>query len=276
MKNLAKLFLGLCLVVFATSCNKEEENSISTTQEMRANAQMDAISDDVSKIVDDQFDAQFIDAGKIAQTDAYLPDCASVVVNINGTTWTRTITFTNCEMPNGSILNGQIIVSGNTNPDLQQHIINYSFVDFYHNDVLIEGNRTVTRSLQSTVTLQTIHPVAVMEINMTATFPDGLVATRVGTRTREMVEGFDTTSVWIDNIFSITGSWTTTFPAGTRTSTITQPLRVRMNCPHIVRGIISVVGPFGEGTINYGDGTCDNLAVVTINGVEHIITLGGN
>jgi hypothetical protein len=275
MKNISKLLLLLSLVVFAVSCNKDENNSISTKQEMKANAQMDEISDDVSKIVDDQFDAQFGLSGKTVQnTETFLPNCAEVVATVSGSTWTRTITFTNCTMPNGNVLDGQIIVSGNTNPDLPVHVINYSFINFHHNNILIEGNRTVTRTLESTATLEAIHPVAVLDINMTATFPDGLVATRVGTRTREMVEGYNTPLFWQDNVFSITGSWTTTFPNGTRTSTISEPLRVRMNCPHIVRGIIDVVGPFGTGSINYGDGTCDNLAVVTINGVDYAITLG--
>jgi hypothetical protein len=80
--------------------------------------------------------------------------------------------------------------------------------------------------------------------------------------------------IWQDNIFSITGSWTTTFATGTRTSTIMQPLRIRMNCPHIVRGIIEVVRNNNTATIDFGDGTCDNLATVTINGVTTIITLG--
>lgn len=272
--KITKFILAIAIIGMSISCNKEEEKA-STSEELKANAQMDVISDDVSKIVEDQYDAQFAASGRTSvAVDPFLPSCATVSVLLTETTWTRTVTFNECTLPNGNVLNGQIIATGSLNFDTPSYVINYSFVDFYHNDILIEGNRTVTRTMASTTSLAAVHPVATMDINMTATFPSGLEVTRVGTRVREMIEGFDTPLNWIDNIFSITGNWVTTFPSGTRTSTISTPLRIRMNCGNIVRGVIDVVGPFGTASINFGDGTCDNLAVLTINGTETTITLG--
>ena len=273
-----KLVLGLLLSLFIISCSKEENNSSSSSDEAKINANIDAVSDDISQIVDDQFDAQENSAGRSTTLpESILPSCAMVTVVVANNTWTRTITFAaGCTLPNENVVSGTIIVSGSTNFGQPSHTISYSFVDFYHNNILIEGNKTIVRSLQSTATLAAVHPVANMNIDLTVTYPNGNVYTRVGTRVREMIQGFGTPMIWLDNIFSVTGNWTTTFPSGTQTSTITTPLIVKMSCPHIVSGVITIVRNNNTGTIDYGDGICDNLATVTINGVTTLITLGGN
>lgn len=270
-----KIILGIMMAFVLFSCSKDENVKMTTVQELKVNAQMDEITDDVSKIVDDQYNIQFGLSGRNSQmVDSFLPTCANVIAVISGTTWTRTVTFTNCTMPNGNVLNGQIIISGSTNADLPSHTINYEFVNFYHNDILITGNRTVTRTLASTAALAAIHPVATMDINMTATFPSGNSHTRVGTRVRELIEGYNTPLVWLDNVYSITGSWTTTFPDGTRTATITNALIVKMNCQHIVQGTINVIGGSNTASIDFGSGICDNIATLTVNGNVTTITLG--
>ena len=121
-----------------------------------------------------------------------------------------------------------------------------------------------------------IHPIVTMNLDMTATLPNGDIVTRVGQRVREIIEGYST-SIWLDNIYQVTGEWTTTFPSGgVQNSTITTPLRIRMNCPNIVRGVITIVRNGNTATLDYGNGDCDNLATLTVNGNSYTITLGGN
>nr|WP_294775447.1 hypothetical protein [uncultured Flavobacterium sp.] len=275
--KIKNLVLGVTLSMFILSCSKDESNSTSTElSDAKVSAKIDMATEDVAKIAEDQFALQANPgAGKNSdfQTQA-LPPCATVDIQLTATTWTRTVTFDNCTLPNGNVIDGTIIVSGSLNFDTPSHTISYSFVDFHHNDILIEGNRTIVRSFQSTATLAAAHPVANMSIDMTLTFPNGNVYHREGNRVREMIEGFDTPMVWADNVFSISGSWTTTFPAGTRTSTITTPLRVEADCPHIVSGVVTTVGTNNTATLDYGNGDCDNQATLTINGTTTTITLG--
>jgi hypothetical protein len=121
------------------------------------------------------------------------------------------------------------------------------------------------RTLQSTAAQTEIHPVANIAFDMTLTFPNGATYQRVGNRIREMIAGYTTPMIFIDNVYSITGSWTTSFPSGIRTSTITSPLRIEASCPNIVSGVISIVGPNATSSINYGNGNCDNQAILTVN-----------
>lgn len=274
-----KIFLlGFLLSLAVIGCSKDDSTSSSSTEDATVNAKIDDATDDVSKIVDDQSNRQENASRGTADAPAsFLPSCATVTLTTTETTWTRVVDFgtEGCAMPNGNILKGKIIISGSKNFDLPSLTISYGFENFYHNSILVEGNRTVVRTKESTAAQATIHPVATMSLNMSLTFPNGNVYTRVGTRVREMVEGFTTPMIWTDNVFSISGNWSTSFPnGGSQVSTITSPLLLKMTCNHISKGIVSFTRNNITGTLDYGDGTCDNLAVVTINGVSHNITLG--
>lgn len=270
-----KIILGLALAFSIFSCSKDDSNSSSELSEAKVSAKIDVATEDVAKIVEDQYALQVNPgAGKNNLETQDLPSCATVTVELTASTWTRTVVFDNCTLPNGNVLDGTIIVSGSLNFDTPSHTISYTFVNFHHNNILIEGNRTVVRSMQSTTALSTVHPVANMSIDMTVTFPNGNVYHRVGNRVRELIEGFGTPMIWADNVFSISGTWTTTFPAGTQTSTITTPLRVRANCPNIVSGVVEIVRNDNTSVLDYGNGECDNQATLTINGTTTTITLG--
>lgn len=289
------LFLGLILSVLTIGCSKDDKNESSatfTSDEAKVNAKIDVANDDVSDIVEGQFNATQSNAsGRATEINAAvnLPACATVtrVPDFEtpltpGTEVTKTIDFgtTGCTMANGNVLKGKIIITFTYNPEATSHTINYEFVDFYHNAIKFVGNRTFTRTMSVGTDQNPSHPIVVMNLQMTATFPDGRVFTRVGTRTREIISGYNTPLVFIDNIYQVTGNWTTTFPNTTvQTSTITTPLLVKMSCinqnkPLLVQGIITFTRNGNTATLDYGDGTCDNLAVFTINGNAYNIIIG--
>ncbi len=275
--KIKNVIIGATLSMLVLSCSKDDSNNAVSNDlsEARVNAKIDMVTEDVAKIVDEQFALQANpSAGRNSQEVSALPSCVTVNVQLTDNSWTRTLTFNNCELPNGNVLDGSIIISGSLNFDTPSNTISYSFVDFYHNDILVEGNRTVVRTIQSTASQAAPHPVANMTIDMQLTFPNGNEYHRVGNRVREMIEGFGTPMIWADNVFSITGNWTTTFPAGTRTSTITTPLRAEAGCPHIVSGVITTVRNNNTITLDYGNGDCDNQATLTVNGNSTNITLG--
>lgn len=291
------LFLGLLLSLFTVSCNKDKEENDFTADEAGVNAKIDLANDDVSDIVEGQFNATMDNSttGKTTETATTatinLPTCATVTRNpafgtviTPGTTVTKTIDFgtTGCAMPNGNILKGQIVATFVYNPTATSHTINYQFVNFYHNAIKFDGNKEFTRTMAAATATSPAHPIVVMNMAMTATFPDGRVFNRVGTRTREIIAGYDTPNVLADNVYQVTGNWTTTFPNTTvQTSTISSsnPLIVKMSCiavnkPLIVQGLITFVRNGHTATLDYGSGACDNLAVFTVNGVSYTIVIG--
>lgn len=281
------------MALFTISCNKDKDNNDFTADEAGVNAKIDLANDDVSDIIEGQFNATMENttSGKTTELAAAtnLPTCA-IITRIPtfgtaptvGQTVTKTIDFgtTGCAMPNGNVLKGQIIMSFVYNPTATSHTINYQFVNFYHNAIKFDGNKTFTRTMSVATATSQSHPIVVMNMQMTVTFPDGRVFERVGTRTREIIEGYGTPLVLADNVYKVTGSWTTTFPNTTvQTSTITTPLLVKMSCiavnkPLLVKGVITFERNGNIATLDYGNGDCDNLAIFTINGTQYTIVIG--
>jgi len=91
----------------------------------------------------------------------------------------------------------------------------------------------------------------------------------------EWISGDNTPDV-SDDEYAHTGSLTGVLPTGeTMSITIVQPLIEKRNCEgYYVSGeeLIQVTGE-SDLYLNYGDGTCDNIAVKTVDGVPQTITL---
>ena len=271
--------------VLLTSCNKEDIDNPQVTQEDMANsAKTDAAVDDVSSVVLEQFNADLNLSGRTSENERVTPDCVTVTRVLSpgptltpGTTVTKTINFgtEGCTMRNGNILKGKIIISFIYQPQATEHVINYSFENFYHNDIKLEGSKTVTIKLGTTTANPNTHLIFKIDLNLTVTLPGGRIIKIKGTKTREIIEGQSTPEL-ADNVYQVTGNWETIFPNGAiRTATITSPLIIKMNCHNIVKGIIEYKRNDLIAILDFGDGTCDNQATLTIDGVQHLITLRG-
>jgi hypothetical protein len=267
------------------SCSSDETteteavSKIITTDDAIINSEIDASVDDVSIIVEDQFSVQQSSLTRTAEPPkSILPLCATVTTVAGTDSYTKTIDFgtVGCIMPNGNVLKGKIIIVFSKNATIPSRSISYTLEGFYHNDKLIEGNKTITHELKSTELLATVHPVTTHFINVKVTFPDGKIYTRVGTRVREMTEGFATIGNWEDNVFIVSGNHITTFPNGSIfTSTIVTPLQFNSSCriPFAVKGVVEISKNDVEATLDYGNGDCDNLATMTTGAVTKEIEL---
>jgi len=285
MKTKFLLFVLLLSIAFFIGCSTNESTDVSatsktiTTDDAVANSEIDATVDDISIIAEDQFSVQQSATARTSGVvKSILPLCATVTTVLTGDTYTKTIDFgtDGCSLPNGNIVKGKIIISFSKNFTTPSKTISYTLIGFYHNGKLIEGNKTITREIKITDLLATAHPVTTHSVDVKITFPDGKVYSRTGTRVREMVEGFDTIGNWEDNVFLVSGYNITTFPNGSKyTFTITTPLRIAMSCkmPFPVKGVIEITKNDGKATLDYGNGDCDKLATITINGVSKEIVL---
>lgn len=279
------LILSVLLSVVFYSCTKdsETENKVMTADDAKINARLDVAGSDISAIVEDQFKPEDGITLKAAQQTAFTPSCATVTRVPNygttitpGTTITKTITFdpiNGCTLPNGNVLKGKIIITFVYQPSATSHTINYQFDNFYHNGVKIVGNKTFTISWGTSTANPNTHAIVVMNMDFTATFPSGNVYHRTGSRTTEIIGG-QSTPEYSDNVYSVTGQWTTnsTTSGWSMTSTITSPLIVKLNCSNIVKGIVQFQG-YGTSTLDFGNGDCDNVAIFTHNGVQYTIIL---
>jgi hypothetical protein len=78
----------------------------------------------------------------------------------------------------------------------------------------------------------------------------------------------------LDDIYKITGSATGSNSGGhTWASIVVEPLIKKFTCPWIVQGTVRLVRDGRPALLDYGNGSCDNQAIIYINGVPHVITL---
>lgn len=237
----------------------------------------DDVLDEVDNIIDDFLyeDLNLSSKDEASKTDGDkfggMPNCVVKTIVIEGTTKTVTLDFgEGCELPNGNSITGKIIMNYSFDLELQIITVIQSFDGFTFNDITVVGENTMVRmkenengNLESTKT-----------IDVTLIWLDGLFVSRVGTKTREWIEGFDT-KTWGDNVYLITGNWTNTFKDGTVYSAeIIDALRREMACEFVVSGVLELKKGDRDGTLNFGDGSCNNIAIFTNkDGVETEIIL---
>ncbi len=260
-------------VLFFTSCEKEVvATDDMSVENIKKSTEIDIVSENVSSIVEEAFITEENIAGRTADVyTSFFPDCLTRTVVMTGNMRTVTLDFgEGCDMPNGNHLSGIITIEYVRDPALYTRTIAYSFTDFYFNYKNIAGGGSIYREWINA----NGNPQSTKTHDITITWPDGATAHRVGVKVREWIEGVGT-GTWGDNVYFITGDWTTEFPNGNvNTGLVTTALRRELACQFIVSGVVELSHNEFVGTLDFGDGTCDNVALFTgANGVEHTIIL---
>ena len=271
--KLSLLALITVSALFLTSCEKEVLTEGISADNAQKSAQIDAASDEVDGIIEDVYMSEEGITGKSTVTyQTALPPCMTRTVVMSGMTRTVTLDFgTGCDMPNGNHLSGIITLVYEHDPVAMSRTITFTYDEFTFNGIAFDGGGNVVRVLLNANN----NPQSTATIDVTATFPNGGSAHRTGTKVREWIEGFGT-PVWTDNVFSVTGNWTTEFSNGdVNSGLVTTALRREATCPFFVSGILELSHNDNTGTLDFGDGTCDNVALFTgPNGVTYTIQLG--
>ena len=142
--------------------------------------------------------------------------------------------------------------------------------DYYVNDRNIIGTKTVlNEGLNSTGNIYYSITVDAQIIN-----PDGTTIDWNGQGTREWIEGASTPQR-SDDVYLISGSRSAQKSDGRGfTAQTLEPLRKARACSWIMAGVLEFTpNNRPTATIDFGDGQCDNQAVVTRNGNSFNITL---
>ncbi|MBN8575652.1 MAG: hypothetical protein J0L66_01860 [Cytophagales bacterium] len=187
-----------------------------------------------------------------------------------------TIDFgTGCTDAKGNTRKGKVLVEFKGKSFFPASKIITTFDGYFVNDIKIEGVRTVTNITGSTTSAPKFE--IVLE-NGIATWPDGTVATRQGSHTRE----WQRTANPLNDQWVVTGSATGINRNGTLYQVeVTKPLVYKRECAISNKVFMAVEGTkvlTVENTvitIDYGSGTCDRLVIITINGQSRTVLVRG-
>ncbi|MBR9844860.1 MAG: hypothetical protein GYB35_01545 [Algicola sp.] len=260
--------LAASLIVFASCSNEDsnagnEEQSEDTT-ELRRAAEVDVASETLSDIIIDVFEAEENESlDRLANdSNSMIPDCVTITVVAQQGFREVTLDFGSegCVI-NGHLIQGQIVFSYTRDIENQETLISYQLIDYYFDAKQVIGSSTILRQLSN----DNGNPQFTHTLGFTVIWPNGVQASRAGMKVREWIEGFGSGD-FSDNVFEVTGNWTTTFVNGnTHTYDVLTPLRREVVCSYFVSGSVDVQRTFFGGTFDFGDGDCDNQATFTTN-----------
>jgi hypothetical protein len=260
------------LMLFA-SCSKNDTPSEAnestadlTAEQSRLNAETDKASDAVFSLIEIAYAENEENEGRNA---SLFTDCVTITISSeNGVTFVTLDFGFGCQLNNGAVVSGKInltygsVIAGTVT-------ITYVFEDFTYNNKGIVGGGTIYRERNNV----NGNPQSTVNKAIEITFPDGLVAAVTGTRVAEWIEGVGS-GTWLDNVFLITGDREINFNSGfTHYAIVTEALRREATCHYFVSGVVDITRNGNSGSLDFGDGTCDNIAILTVNGEEIIIIL---
>lgn len=261
--------IALSGVILMTSCNRKKNNNKDTDTELAGdNALSEATFNDVMNIADDASDKNTGDNLSNYKTSS---GCATVTHDTVSVPHTITVDFgpTNCLCNDGRYRRGMILISytGHYRDSGSVHTIGFS--NYYVNDKHVMGTKSVT-NMGHNAAGQSYFNIAVNGIIVKVS-GDSIIWN--SNRTRTWTQG-ESTMAKMDDVYEITGSASGTKNGNSYTMTIIQPLVRALACDWISSGKMELQ-PSGAllRTIDFGAGTCDDQATVTIGGTVYTITL---
>jgi hypothetical protein len=267
------------LTFLISSCKKDklEEKDKDISSAVDQSLASSAVND-MTSIADEAGRNYSVSSFKTMDSNRLLStSCATVTVDSSAAP-SRTITVnfgtTNCYCNDGRYRRGVLnfTFTGKYRDSLT--VITVTPQNFFVNDNQVTGTKTI-KNLGHNASLHLVYEINA-NIQILKASNGGTVSWQCN-RQREWIAG-ESTLTWSDDMYSITGSATgVTSNGNSFTSTITSPLFRNMaaGCrKHFVSGVLEHT-PSGKATryIDYGNGTCDEQAKVTINGISYTITL---
>lgn len=187
----------------------------------------------------------------------FFSNCTDITVEVNGDMVTATITFTgDCTDYNGNVITGTITKTWSVTDTSKERTITVDNLTI--NGYVVNGTKTYTYTASNA----NGNPEMTGSVDISVETDAGTI-TKVGTKTVEITAGGDTDSCF-DDEKTITGSFVYTDASGATFSVdITTPLVKPAECLYIASGIKEYTTAEGTTVLDYGDGTCDNMATKT-------------
>ena len=296
--NTTKWLLAFSLITAITfsSCKKEESltpltatetdpvelavTQQATTEEAESEAQFDDVfnitaSMNTSEVGEDLgVSANVSGLTELGSTTANTARCFTITVVPNiPNVFPKTVTVdfgTGCLGRDGKYRKGKIVSIYTNRMVVPGAKVSTTFIGYYVDSLKIEGTHITENTSNSNMQGWKVKVI------------DGKITNTNNNRWKKwnsikdvlQVAGNGTPNFPLDDIYKIEGAATGSNSGGhTWSSLITEPLIKKFACPWIVQGKVRLNRDGRTALLDYGNGNCDNQAVIYINGVPHIITL---
>lgn len=288
------LALGFLGAITLASCSKDNSLNDSsetdpvqltatqeaTTQDAETEVQFDDVFNITASMNEDQvgedlgMSANVSGLFELGSTTSNTARCFTITVvpNTPGV-FPKTVTLdfgTGCLGRDGKLRKGKIVSIYTNRMSIPGAKVSTSFIGYHVDSFHIQGTHITENT--STSNMQGWKVVVI----------DGKITNTNNNRWRKwnsiknilQIAGNGTPRFPLDDIYKITGSATGSNSGGhSWASVIVDPLIKKFSCPWIVQGTVRLVRDGRPALLDYGNGVCDNLAIIYINGVPHVIRL---
>lgn len=268
LRNLSLMIAGLALL---SACGEENEQIATQTDLVveSVQAETESVAESTFEDIDNLVEAGLASGtanGRIMEDETIR--CAQV--NHDEENKIITIDYGDgCEDPRGRFRSGMIIIEYSDHRYVPGAFRKVTFENFVIDSVQVSGERIITNIAESTSDTLKFN----IEMNNgLLTFPDGSTLTRNASFTRTWVRGNNP----LEDIGIKEGSASGTNRDGDAyTVTILERIVFKRDCHRgrkfiPVSGVKEITAGSNTAIIDYGDGTCDNLYTVAVNGGEAV------
>lgn len=250
-----KPFILISVAIFSYSCSDDdtvnEEVSL-TKSDLQAVLEIDEITNGVDLALFN------LNANAESTGKSYSFDCYTAVYSDTG----YVATFNNCVLNGTENVNGTLTVTYDLED--QSGSFTASYDDFYIGDIKINGSRSFEFNSNTDSSALTFEVTSDMIVEM----EDGSIISDNGVRATTLFFGEVTTT------FSITGNWTVLYEGNTYNVSVNNALTSAITCSYVSGGDMDLTKNGLTVNVDFGDSTCDDLAILTYpNGVVEEITL---
>ncbi len=269
------LALTLSALTILSSCKNDEDNEDKNNYRSAIdNATAETMFSDVFKQATDGMIAAQDSAEGNKNCMESMASCATLTITpFDLTTFPKTVTVdfgtVNCMGTDGRYRRGVVTMTTTGWYRDSGTVIIVTPQNYFVNDHLVQGTKTITNMGHNLAG----NLVYSLFIDGTVTNSDGTIEW-TSTREHEWIEGEPTVFIPWDDVYLITGT-----AEGVNINdeafdvVVNTALRVQVGCRWITAGSLTLTSGTFSMLVDYGNGACDAVATITINGAVYNITM---
>lgn len=264
MNGLTRIIHALSITAFALlflqGCSEDANSYNGEVELSQTELQIILETDDAAGAVDSALAELFTLDATASKSTGVSNECYSAEYTQTG----YTVTFNNCVLNGTENINGTLTVTYNLENETSAFTATY--VDFYVGTLKLNGTRSYT--LGSDIEQGTIAFTVVS--NMSVEMEDESVISENGTKVFSFTFGENLET----SIFTLSGTWQVEADGNTYIVETITDLTGNFGCEYLTSGSMDVNKNGLTITIDFGDGTCDNVATLVFpNGNTQEVTL---
>jgi hypothetical protein len=259
VKNTSMILLIASLAVGCSTDESDKDTMLDTEMLTAQEVQLVLESDQLSGAADQVLSELFLNNGAAGKNNL-ANDCYVAEYTDTG----FSVTFNNCILNGTNNVDGSLVVTYDFDSESASYSVAYT--NFYVNEAVLNGTRTILL-LSNTAENALSYTVT---SDMDLVLADGTNVSENG----ERVFGFTVGENIEDIAITLSGNWNLNAGSDVYTINVINELQTNVGCAYVAKGLLGLDKNGLAVTIDFGDGTCDDMATITYpNGAKAEVSL---